>query len=136
MAPCLCLTSKGGWCSMMWQIQVLLAASVGLGLGAHCAVGGCCPGVLSDCPPARLPTCWPLSPRLPAGAMLRFVQEMVLEEGWPLKEVLPLVTSNPASILRLPHKGRVAVGADADFLLLQVGPPCCVDTARWACPHI
>ena len=54
--------------------------------------------------------------------MLRFVQEMVLEEGWPLEEVLPLVTSNPASILKLPHKGRVAVGADADILLLQVGP--------------
>jgi beta-aspartyl-dipeptidase (metallo-type) len=53
--------------------------------------------------------------------MLRFVQLMVLEEGWPLEEVLLLVTSNPARILRLPHKGRVAVGADADILLLQVG---------------
>ena len=77
-------------------------------------VGDCC---LPDhrARPASLPA-------LPAGAMLRFVQEMVLEEGWPLEEVLPLVTSNPASILKLPHKGRVAVGADADILLLQVGP--------------
>lgn len=59
---------------------------------------------------------------LPApGAMLRFLRAMCLEEGWPLEEVLPLMTSNPARILKLASKGRIAVGCDADILLLQVG---------------
>jgi beta-aspartyl-dipeptidase (metallo-type) len=32
---------------------------------------------------------------------------------------LPVVTSNVASLLRLPNKGRIAVGADADFVVLD-----------------
>lgn len=52
--------------------------------------------------------------------MLRFVRAMCLEEGWPLDDVLPLVTANPARILKLPSKGQIAVGCDADILLLQV----------------
>ena len=35
-----------------------------------------------------------------------------------LDEVVPLVATNPATVLGLAHKGRVAVGADADLLLL------------------
>ena len=51
--------------------------------------------------------------------MLRFVRSMHTENGWPLEEVLPLVTSNPAAALRLPGKGCLRVGADADLLLLR-----------------
>jgi beta-aspartyl-dipeptidase (metallo-type) len=45
----------------------------------------------------------------------------VHEHDLPLEEVLPLVTSNPARVLQLEAKGRVAVGADADLLLLEPG---------------
>lgn len=62
-----------------------------------------------------------VAPSTCAGAMLRFLQAMCLEEGWPLEEVLPFMTANPARILKLPSKGRIAVGCDADILLLEVG---------------
>lgn len=39
--------------------------------------------------------------------------------GLPLSDALKLVTTNPAENLGLPNKGRVAVGADADFLVLD-----------------
>lgn len=52
--------------------------------------------------------------------MLRFLRHMHLEAGWQLEEVLPLMTRNPASILKLRGKGRIAVGCAADILLLQV----------------
>lgn len=41
--------------------------------------------------------------------------------GEPLERVLPAFTSNVADLLRLPRKGRIAVGADADLVVL--GPP-------------
>jgi len=34
--------------------------------------------------------------------------------GWP--QILPIFTRNVADLLRLPHKGRLAVGADADLV--------------------
>lgn len=53
--------------------------------------------------------------------MLQFVRSMHLEDGWPLEQVLPWVTSNPARILKLAGKGAIAAGHDADLLLLEVG---------------
>jgi beta-aspartyl-dipeptidase (metallo-type) len=38
---------------------------------------------------------------------------------WPLDRLLPLITLNPATALKLPRKGRLEVGADADILVLQ-----------------
>jgi beta-aspartyl-dipeptidase (metallo-type) len=38
--------------------------------------------------------------------------------GRPLEQVLPAFTSNPARLLRLPRKGRLAEGADADLVVL------------------
>jgi beta-aspartyl-dipeptidase (metallo-type) len=35
--------------------------------------------------------------------------------------VLPVVTTNTARVLRLPDKGRLAAGADADVLVLEAG---------------
>jgi beta-aspartyl-dipeptidase (metallo-type) len=43
----------------------------------------------------------------------------LLAEGQPLERVLPAFTSNPARLLRLPHKGRLAPGADADLVVLD-----------------
>jgi beta-aspartyl-dipeptidase (metallo-type) len=38
--------------------------------------------------------------------------------GQPLERVLPAFTSNPARLLRLPRKGRLAAGSDADLVVL------------------
>jgi len=45
--------------------------------------------------------------------------QALAQKGFPLEKVLRLVTSNPARILGLPGKGRIALGYDADFLLLD-----------------
>jgi beta-aspartyl-dipeptidase (metallo-type) len=42
-----------------------------------------------------------------------------LAAGEPLARVLPAFTSNPAGFLRLPGKGHLAVGADADLVVLD-----------------
>lgn len=44
-----------------------------------------------------------------------------VREGVPLAEVLPVVTANTARVLKLPDKGRVAAGADADLAVLEAG---------------
>jgi predicted amidohydrolase len=41
------------------------------------------------------------------------------QEHWPLERILPMMTSNPARLLKLRHKGCIAVGADADLLVLS-----------------
>ena len=43
----------------------------------------------------------------------------LLARGLPLEDVLPIFTSNVAALLRLPRKGRIAVGADADLVVLD-----------------
>jgi beta-aspartyl-dipeptidase (metallo-type) len=43
----------------------------------------------------------------------------VLRCGQPLERVLPAFTSNPARLLRLERKGRLAAGADADLAVLD-----------------
>ena len=45
--------------------------------------------------------------------------DAVVNHQMPLERVLPLVTSNTAAALRLPGKGRIAPGADADVLVLR-----------------
>lgn len=40
-------------------------------------------------------------------------------EKMPLEKALPVVTANVAAILKLPGKGRIAAGMDADLLLLD-----------------
>ena len=52
-----------------------------------------------------------------SGAMLDTLNEL-LARGLPLERALPAFTRNVADLLRLPGKGRVAVGADADLLVL------------------
>jgi len=43
----------------------------------------------------------------------------LLRSGQPLERVLPAFTSNPARLLRLERKGRLAAGADADLVVLD-----------------
>lgn len=50
--------------------------------------------------------------------LLATIRQAIAEHGLELAELLPLFTRNVASLLRLPGKGRVAVGADADLLVL------------------
>ncbi|HEY3011782.1 MAG TPA: beta-aspartyl-peptidase [Gemmatimonadales bacterium] len=50
-------------------------------------------------------------------AMANTLREL-LDCGQPLQRVLPAFTSNPASLLRLGHKGHLSPGADADLVVL------------------
>jgi beta-aspartyl-dipeptidase (metallo-type) len=45
-------------------------------------------------------------------------REAILREGLPIEAAARTLTANPARALKLPGKGRLAVGADADILLL------------------
>jgi len=56
--------------------------------------------------------------------------QALAQKGFPLEKVLRLVTSNPARILGLPGKGRITLGYDADFLLLDENLRICATVAR------
>jgi beta-aspartyl-dipeptidase (metallo-type) len=44
---------------------------------------------------------------------------LVVRHGYTLDYVLPLVTTNPARVLKLDKKGRLEVGKDADIVILS-----------------
>ncbi|MCX6234237.1 MAG: beta-aspartyl-peptidase [Bacteroidetes bacterium] len=52
-------------------------------------------------------------------SILREIKAAVLVDGVPLEQVLQVATSNPADILKLPGKGYIRDGYDADLLLLD-----------------
>lgn len=52
------------------------------------------------------------------GALLDMLQR-ALARGLSLEQILPCITSNPARLLRLRHKGSLAEGMDADLLVLD-----------------
>jgi beta-aspartyl-dipeptidase (metallo-type) len=45
--------------------------------------------------------------------------EELLSRGRALEEILPVFTRNVADLLRLPRKGRIEIGADADLVVLD-----------------
>lgn len=53
------------------------------------------------------------------GTLTDQIREAVLEHGFALEAVLPLVTVNPARVLKLAKKGRIRAGADADLVVLD-----------------
>ena len=53
-----------------------------------------------------------------SGALLATLNEL-LGRGLAMSEALPAFTSNPARLLRLSGKGRIAAGADADLVALD-----------------
>ncbi|MFT6913981.1 MAG: beta-aspartyl-dipeptidase (metallo-type) [Motiliproteus sp.] len=57
-------------------------------------------------------------------SLFKVLRQSVVDLGIPLEQVLPCVTVNPARILDLSQKGQIAVGKDADIVL--------IDKARWA----
>lgn len=52
-------------------------------------------------------------------ALLEQIHRCVLDAGLPLERLLPFVTTNPARILKLRDKGRIARGAAADVVVLR-----------------
>jgi len=55
-----------------------------------------------------------------SGALLETLRAL-LDHGLPLERALPAFTSNIADLLRLPRKGRIGVGMDADLVALDAG---------------
>jgi beta-aspartyl-dipeptidase (metallo-type) len=53
-----------------------------------------------------------------SGALLQVIGELAAG-GLPLEQALPAFTSNPARLLRLPGKGLIEAGADADLVALD-----------------
>jgi beta-aspartyl-dipeptidase (metallo-type) len=51
-------------------------------------------------------------------SLFQAVRQAVLEEGIPLETALRVITANPARILKLKAKGRLAPGMDADIVLV------------------
>ncbi len=54
-----------------------------------------------------------------ASQMIHLVQTMVRKVNVPLNEAIAMVTQNPARAIGLATKGRLAVGADADLVILS-----------------
>ena len=52
-------------------------------------------------------------------SILRELKDAVLVDNIPLDKVLQVATSNPADILKLPGKGHIQPGFDADLVLLD-----------------
>lgn len=52
-------------------------------------------------------------------SLYREMRDAVLTEGIALEDALRTVTSNPAALLKLENKGRIAEGADADLVLAE-----------------
>ncbi len=47
------------------------------------------------------------------------VKDAIMEEGIPLEEAIKVITSNPADILKLPHKGYLRKDYDADLVIMD-----------------
>jgi len=54
-----------------------------------------------------------------AARMIDLVRSMVREVKVPLNEAIAMATENPARAIGLETKGRLAVGADADLVVLS-----------------
>jgi beta-aspartyl-dipeptidase (metallo-type) len=73
--------------------------------------GGCLPRFDGDGRVTRMDVA---SPAAPFEAL-----RSLLACGLPLERALPAFTANPARLLRLPRKGRLGAGADADLVVLD-----------------
>ena len=53
-----------------------------------------------------------------SSCLLKEVKECITRENIPLEIAIKPITSNPAKVLGLTNKGRIAEGMDADFCLM------------------
>ncbi|MDQ7824924.1 MAG: beta-aspartyl-peptidase [Candidatus Eremiobacteraeota bacterium] len=60
-------------------------------------------------------------------SLFREVRDAILEEKVAIATALRVVTSTPAALLKLPGKGRIVTGCDADLVLLK-GDDLSIDT--------
>jgi len=99
-----------------WSAEDALLRYLGAGLPAERITvssdgGGCLPVFDAD---GRVTDMDVGSP----GALAQALRAL-LDRGQPLERVLPAFTSNPADLLRLPDKGRIEAGGDADLVVLN-----------------
>jgi beta-aspartyl-dipeptidase (metallo-type) len=99
-----------------WSADVALGRYLDAGLPADRVTvssdgGGCLP--VFD-PEGRVASMDVGSPSALAGTL-----RALLAAGRPLAQVLPALTANPAALLRLERKGRLAAGMDADLVVLD-----------------
>lgn len=52
-------------------------------------------------------------------SLFREVRDAVLNEKVPLEQAIQVITSNPAQVLKLPQKGNIQKGKDADLVILD-----------------
>ena len=52
-------------------------------------------------------------------SLYREFRDAVLTEGLPIQKALLPVTLNPATLLKLGKKGRIALGSDSDLVLVR-----------------
>ncbi|MEO5720781.1 MAG: N-acetylglucosamine-6-phosphate deacetylase [Chthoniobacterales bacterium] len=98
-------------------ICLVTDATAGAGLpdGSMFLLGG------RDCV-ASEGTCWVSDRSALAGSaarMIDLIRVLVTSVGVPLHEAIGMATANPARALGISTKGRLAVGADADFVVLS-----------------
>jgi beta-aspartyl-dipeptidase (metallo-type) len=101
-----------------WSAADALARYLDAGLPADRVTvssdgGGCLP-VFDD--EGRVTSMDVGSPAAPAATL-----QALVRAGRPLERVLPAFTRNPAALLRLERKGRLAPGCDADLVVLDAG---------------
>ncbi len=99
-----------------WPASVALIRYLAAGLPAKQVTvssdgGGCLPSFDED---GRVIAMDVGSPSALGGTL-----KELLASGQPLERVLPAFTSNPARLLMLPRKGRLAAGSDADLVVLD-----------------
>jgi beta-aspartyl-dipeptidase (metallo-type) len=82
-------------------------------------LGGCIRSYLEQGGPAERLTLSSDADSTAPKNLFEQVRAAVLEDGLPLEQVLPLVTANPARILKLQGKGKIEPGADADLVVLR-----------------
>lgn len=52
-------------------------------------------------------------------SVFEVIKALYFDFNWTLDEIIPLFTENPAKVLGLSYKGKIDVGYDADFLVLN-----------------
>ena len=55
------------------------------------------------------------------GTLFEEVRDAILKDNVPMEDAIRVITSNPATNLKLSNKGRIATGMDADLVILDEG---------------